>query len=168
MYHIILREENLQGKCNHKHSRQNILCYLISVNSVVVGFHVVLLHHYLVAIQYKRFRKNDLVCPLIVSHLVICMCINWNMFRYFKTVVVILKLTSSLKLCQNIKNVIQWEVGQLSTTKYFWVIEFIGFWIKKKRKYNKTLKIFSSKNRSFYNLQKVSKSTVLNTMAVYL
>ena len=101
MCHIILREENLQGKYNHKHSRQNILCYLISVNSVVVGFHVVLLHHYLVAIQYKRFRKNDLVCPLILSHLVICMCINWNMFRYFKKVVVILKLTSSLIVPRN-------------------------------------------------------------------
>ena len=53
-------------------------------------------------------------------------------------------------------------VGQLFKANYFWLIEVIGFWIKKKDKYNKTLRIFSSKNKSFHNLQKVSKRTVLN------
>ena len=63
---------------------------------------------------------------------------------------------------------IRWGVGQLSKINYFWVMEVTGFWIKKRHKYNKTLKIFPSKNKSFHNLQKVSKSAVLNTMAVYL
>ena len=43
MYHLILSEENLLGKYNHKHYCQNILCYLIFVNKVVVGLHAVLL-----------------------------------------------------------------------------------------------------------------------------
>ena len=63
---------------------------------------------------------------------------------------------------------VHWVVGQLSTTNFFWVMEVTGFWIIKKHKYNKTLKIFSSRNKTFHNLQKVSKSTILNTMAVYL
>ena len=50
---------------------------------------------------------------------------------------------------------------------YSWVIEVIGFWIKKKHKYNKTENIFL-KRKSFHNLQKVSKSAALNRMAVYL
>ena len=62
---------------------------------------------------------------------------------------------------------IHWRVGQLSKINYFWVMEITGFWIKKKHKYNKTLKIFSSKSKSFHNLQKISESTVLNRMAVY-
>ena len=40
--------------------------------------------------------------------------------------------------------------------------------IYKKNKYNGTLKIFSSENKSFHNLHKISKSTVLNAMAVHL
>ena len=47
------------------------------------------------------------------------------------------------------------------------VIEVTGFWIKK-HKYKKTLKIFSSKNKSFHNLHEVLKTTVLNTMAIDL
>ena len=47
------------------------------------------------------------------------------------------------------------------------VIEVTGFWIKK-HKYKRTLKIFSSKNKSFHNLHEVFKSTLLNTMAVDL
>ena len=44
-----------------------------------------------------------------------------------------------------------------------------SYWfLDKKHKYNKTLKIFSLKNKSFHNLQKVSKSTVSNAMAVDL
>ena len=35
-----------------------------------------------------------------------------------------------------------------------------------KHKYKKVLKFFSSKNKRFHNLQKVSKNTVLNTMAI--
>ena len=62
---------------------------------------------------------------------------------------------------------IHWRVGQLSKINYFWVMEITGFWIKKKHKYNKTLKIFSLKSKSFHNLQKISESTVLNRMAVY-
>ena len=44
------------------------------------------------------------------------------------------------------------------------------YWIlnKKIHKYKKTLKISFSKNKSFHNLQKVSKSTALNTMVVDL
>ena len=38
----------------------------------------------------------------------------------------------------------------------------------KKHKYKKTSKIFYSKNKSFHNFHKVSKSTILNTMAVDL
>ena len=47
-------------------------------------------------------------------------------------------------------------------------MEVNGFWIKKQHKYKETLKIFSSKNESFHDRQKVSKSTVPNTMAVDL
>ena len=46
-------------------------------------------------------------------------------------------------------------------------MEIAGVEIKK-HKYEKTLKIFSSQNKSFYNLHKISKSTVLNTMVVDL
>ena len=46
-------------------------------------------------------------------------------------------------------------------------MEVNGFWIKKHHKYKKTLKIFSSQNKSIHDHQKVSKSAVPNTMAVY-
>ena len=45
-----------------------------------------------------------------------------------------------------------------------WKLLVFGY----KNKYKKILKIISSKNNSFHNLQKVSKSTVPNTMAVDL
>ena len=43
-------------------------------------------------------------------------------------------------------------------------MEINAFWIKNQDKYKRTLRIFSSKNKSFHDPQKVSKSTVLNTM----
>ena len=46
-------------------------------------------------------------------------------------------------------------------------MEVTGCWIKK-HKCKKTLEIFSSENKGFYNFHKIPKSTLLNTMAVYL
>ena len=45
------------------------------------------------------------------------------------------------------------------------VWKLLVFWIKK-REYKKTLKIFSTKNKSFHDVHKVSKSTVANTMTI--